>query len=268
MTDHGTGPVLRRLEDGILTITLNRPESLNAINGELTRQLADAIATAAADTAVKVVVLTGAGAAFCAGGDMRSLDAPRKPAVAGRPDGAPLARIAGDLAGRLHRMAKPTIAMIRGPVAGGGLALALACDMRVASERSKYTFAYTKIGLAGDFGAAYFTYKVLGHVRAREFCLLCPRLDALEALQIGLVNRVVADTALEAETYALARTLALGPPLAYAAVKENLDAAADLAMDEAFAREAQSFMDLRETRDHKRSVRAFIEKQAPHYTGE
>jgi 2-(1,2-epoxy-1,2-dihydrophenyl)acetyl-CoA isomerase len=253
-------PLLETLNDRVLTLTLNRPERKNALNPEMNNALLAILKRAEQDPAVGAVLLTGAGTTFCVGGDVGSMNG------GGTVDAAellPKLQVGSEICLMLHRMAKPTIAMVRGAAAGGGLALAAACDLRICSDSAKFTYAYTKIGLAGDFAASFLMEKLLGTTRAREFCFFSPVVEAQEALRIGLVSRVVPDAELEAQAYALARQLANGPGFALAQVKANLNAAAELAPEAAVAREEKSFVECRQHPDHREAARAFIEKRAP-----
>ena len=258
-------PVLCQLQARVFIITLNRPQRMNAITGEISELLVASINEAAANPDVGAVVLTGAGGSFCAGGDMSAISESAAETSAAS-DCAKV--IAAALPVRLLiDLPKPTIAMVRGAAAGGGLALAAACDLRIASNNALFTFAYTNIGLGGDFGVSYLLARLLGSARAHEFCMLCPRIDAAESLRIGLVNRVVADDQLEAVTYAIASQLAAGPPLALECIKRNLRAAVELPFNEALTIEAENFVRCRSTHDHKEAVKAFIEKRLPEFTG-
>jgi len=258
--------ILQARADGILTLTLNQPERLNPVDFTILGQLADLLDQAAEDSQVRVVVLTGAGKAFCAGGDMQALggnfNAPKGFAAQ-----VALARAACAAAERLHGIPKPTIAMVRGAAAGGGLGLAAACDIRIASETAKFTYAYTKIGLAGDIGTSFFVRRLLGPAHAAAFCLASPMINAARALEIGLVNQVVADAELETVTYELARSLAAGPPLAMAGVKANLAAAESGPMAAALDAEAERFIRATGTADHREAAKAFLEKRKPVFTG-
>ncbi len=252
--------VTETLEGRVLTVTLNRPQRRNTITTELIEVLQAILGRAASDPEVRVLVLTGAGATFCAGGDVGGMDGGNA-ATPARPVEMRDLLAGANTSLLLHRMPKPTIAMIRGAAAGGGLALAAACDLRLSADTARFTFAYTRLGLAGDFAATYLLEKLLGTTRAREFCLLCPVVGAEEALKIGLVTRVFAEADLESETYGLARQLASFPPHALGRIKANLDAAAELSPDEAVEREAETFLECLRTPDHREAVQAFLEKR-------
>jgi 2-(1,2-epoxy-1,2-dihydrophenyl)acetyl-CoA isomerase len=261
------GRILPAQNGAILTLTLNQPERLNPVDFDILVQLAEMLDSAANNPEIRVVILTGAGKAFCAGGDMQVMDGreagPRKT----REELTQLARRASNATALLHSMPKPTIASIRGAAAGGGLGLACACDIRIASETAKFTFAYPKIGLGGDVGSSYFVNRLLGPAKALEFCLRSPLVRAPEALALGLVNHVVPDAELEARTGEIAEELAAAAPLGLAAVKQNLRAAEAGPMEAAFDVEAQNVIAGFRTADHKEAARAFLEKRKPSFSG-
>jgi 2-(1,2-epoxy-1,2-dihydrophenyl)acetyl-CoA isomerase len=259
--------LLERVEDGVLTLTMNRPNRLNALSPELCDRLLQALHRAAEDRALGAVVLSGAGRAFCAGGDVKAMAETQADAASYEERVADLRRRM-ETARLLHEMPKPTIAMVRGPAAGAGLSLALACDLRVAGTEARFTTAFAKVGLSGDFGGHYFLTRVVGTAKARELYLLAPTLDAREALALGLVHRVVADAALEGETMAVARALAQGPRVALGYMKQNLNlaegaAALSLVMDAEAMRHARCTT----TEDHREAAAAFVEKRAPAFKG-
>src|SRR5215211_6118033 len=211
----GTKDLLGHVEDGVAVVTLNRPERRNALSRALLDALADVLREVEADDEVGCVVLTGAGGAFCAGGD----DLPFGALVERQ------RRNHHETAGRLHRMPKPTIAALPGPAAGAGLSLALACDLRYAADGALLTTAFARVGLAGDYGGSWFLTQLVGPARARELYFFSDRLSAAEAKTLGLVNDVFAADALHAEVLLRARRLAEGPRLALRAMKDNLNRA-------------------------------------------
>lgn len=249
--------VLQALTERVLTVTINRAAERNTISRDVTDALHRIITAAANDPNVGAVILTGAGATFCAGGDIRSLSSADP-----KPDEALLGR-ASEVVLALHRMPKPTIAMVRGAAAGGGLALAVGCDFRIVGPTAKFTYAYTKIALTGDYAANYMVEKLLGTAKAREFCLLCPIVGAEEAVRIGLATRLVADEELEQVTYAMARDLANGPTSALGRIKQNLNAVAEMSLEEAVQLETENFAASRKSSDHREAARAFLEKRKP-----
>ena len=264
--DTGTDELLARVHDGIAVLTLNRPERRNALSRVLLDALARTLGEVEADDEVACVVLTGAGGAFCAGGDVKDM------AAAG--DDLPFDALVQrqrrnhhETAGRLHRMPKPTIAALPGPAAGAGLALALACDLRYAADTAFLTTAFARVGFAGDYGGTWFLTQLVGPAKARELYLFSERLDAQEALRLGLVNEVFAADALEDEVRARAGRLAAGPRLAHRYMKENLNRALTGTLEEALDLEATHHLHTGTTEDHREAARAFVEKREPRFAG-
>jgi 2-(1,2-epoxy-1,2-dihydrophenyl)acetyl-CoA isomerase len=259
-----TQELLEHRDNGVLTLTLNRPERLNALTVEMTEALLAALRVAAVDTKVRAVVLTGAGRAFCAGGDVKAMaedDAARYTLE----ERSQLLREHMECSRLLHEMPKPTIAIARGAVAGAGLSLALACDIVIAGDTLKLTSAFAKVGLSGDFGSTYFLTKLLGP-RAREFALLSPVLKADEALRMGLVSRVLPDAELDAQGHAVARGLADGPTITLGHIKANLNFAEQGAtLAQALDHEAIRHIRCGMTEDHQEAARAFVEKRKPQF---
>ncbi len=258
--------LLETLEDGVLTLTMNRPDRLNALNAEMLQGLLDAVTRAAADPAVGVVVLAGAGRGFCAGGDVKAM-AERGGRSENFDERARDLRRRMEVARLLHEIPKPTIAMLRGPVAGAGLSLALACDLRIASETLRLTTAFAKVALSGDFGGSWFLTRLVGPAKARELYFTSPVLGAAEALALGLVSRAVADAALEAETRALALSLARGPRVTLGYIKQNMNLAEQAGLAELMDAEALRHTRCAETEDHREAAAAFVEKRAPVFKG-
>jgi 2-(1,2-epoxy-1,2-dihydrophenyl)acetyl-CoA isomerase len=264
-----SAPVLRNLDLGVLTLTLNRPDCLNALNAPLVIELRAALEAAARDAEVGAIVLRGAGRGFSAGGDLREGATPRwqGDAALAHEEWRDSLRGAMEASRLLHQIQKPTIAMIRGPAAGAGLALACACDLRIASTTALFTTAFVKVGFSGDFGVTYFLTRLVGTAKARELMFLSDRIDATEALRIGLVNRVVADESLEAQTAALARQIANGPRIANRYIKQNLNAAEEGRLEQVFDMEATNLTRTRMTQDHGEAAQAFLEKRSPQFKG-
>jgi 2-(1,2-epoxy-1,2-dihydrophenyl)acetyl-CoA isomerase len=258
--------VLEQLEDGLLTVVLNRPDRRNALNSELCGQLVEALQRAAHAREVRAVLLTGAGGTFCVGGDVKAM------AEAQAPDRSVHDAVHGlrtrmEASRLLHEMPKPTIAAIAGAAAGAGLALALACDLRVAGESAKITTAFAKVGLSGDFGGTYFLTQLLGSARARELYLTSPVLTGRQALELGLVTRVVADDQVDAAARELARELASGPTVTFGHVKANLNLAEHAGLAECLDNEAWRHISCMTTADHREAATAFVEKRPPRFQG-
>ncbi len=262
---------------GIAWITLNRPESLNAMGGELMPLLAQHLSHCVADDAVRCVVLTGAGRAFCAGGDVKAMATRGGGNGAGekRSNAAELARGVDELrlsqrrtSYVLHTMPKPTIAMVNGHAVGAGLSLALACDLRVASENAKLGTVFRNVGFSGDFGGSWYLPRLVGMEKARQLYFTGEVIPAEEALRIGMVSRVTPHDKLEEETMALASHLASGPALAYARMKENLNRSATVDLLTLLDQEALNMRLSGATQDHREAARAFVEKRQPTFTGQ
>jgi 2-(1,2-epoxy-1,2-dihydrophenyl)acetyl-CoA isomerase len=251
--------------DGVATLTLNRPDRLNALSTEIMEGLLEALPRLAADASVGAVVLTGAGRAFCSGGDVKSM------AEGGSSRGTEEAvtRLRGrmEVSRRLHEMPKPTIAMVNGPAAGAGLSLALACDLRIAATSARFVTAFARVGFSGDFGGSYFLSKLIGTGRARELYFTSEAVDAQQAFALGIANRVVPDAELSAATMSLARTLARGPRIALALMKQNFNAAEDGSLADLLDLEARHQIATGRTEDHREAARAFVEKRAPVFHG-
>ena len=210
-------------------------------------------------------MLTGAGRAFCSGGDVKSM------AEGGNARSTEEAtkRLRGrmEVSRLLHEMPKPTIAMVNGPAAGAGLSLALACDLRIASTSARFVTAFARVGFSGDFGGSYFLSKLIGTGKARELYFTSEPLDAQQALSLGIANRIVADAELDETTMHLARSLARGPRIALALMKQNFNAAENGTLAELLDLEAQRQIATGRTRDHQEAARAFVAKRAPLFQG-
>ena len=258
--------LIETVEDGVLTLTMNRPDRLNALNSEMLQGLVDALVRAAADSAIGAIVLTGAGRGFCAGGDVKAM-AERNQQSLSYDERVQDLRRRMEAARLLHEIAKPTIAMLRGPVAGAGLSLALACDIRIASDTLRLTTAFAKVALSGDFGGSWFLTQLVGAAKARELYFLSPVLGAAEARELGLVSRVVADSELEQETRALALSLAKGPRVSLGYIKQNMNLAERGGLAEVMDAEALRHTRCTQTEDHREAAAAFVEKRTPVFRG-
>jgi len=257
--------LLETVKDGVLTLTMNRPDRLNALNPEMLTRLHDALMRAAADREVAVIVLAGAGRAFCAGGDVKAMaEGGRSETYDERAQGL---RQRMEAARLLHDIPKPTVAMLRGAAAGAGLSLALACDLRVASDTARLTTAFAKVALSGDFGGSYFLTQLVGPAKARELYFTSPILSAAEAQGLGLVTRIVADAELEDATQALALSLARGPRVTLGYMKQNLNLAERAGLAEVMDAEALRHTRCGQTEDHREAAVAFVEKRAPVFKG-
>jgi enoyl-CoA hydratase/carnithine racemase len=257
--------LLIKEESGILTITLNRPDKLNAFIGHMRRDLAEALEAAGSDRGVRVVVITGAGRAFCAGGDVNFMAE-----LMERHDSEEFARILGS--GRrvitsIRQMTKPVIAAVNGVASGAGCNLALACDLRIASTNATFSQSFLKVGLHPDWGGTYFLPRLLTPNKVCELFFLGEAIDASEAARLSLVNQVVAPEDLEAATQQLAERLRAAPPIALAAAKQAVYASQAADLDEMLRYETEAQLRCFESEDGREGVRAFIEKREPTFTG-
>jgi len=266
--------VLYAVDGGVGTLTLNRPERLNAFDGAMALDVLAALDEAAADPAVRSVIFTGAGRGFCAGGDLGALAAGAE-ARAGSGSHRlprPAAQVAAIRAMErttelLREMPKVTIAAVNGPCAGAGLSWACAADLRIAATSAVFTTAFLRAGQTGDYGASWLLPRLLGVARARELLLLSDRIDAREAERIGLVTRVLADEDLMEGARTLARSVGRFAPLAVAAMKANLGEGESGSLSEALDREARRMVEGSYTRDSREAVAAFREGRSPVFEG-
>lgn len=258
----------------VATIVLNRPESMNAMTAELLNDLAATGKQLAEDDSVRCVVLTGAGRAFCAGGDVKGFAAAASRGP--RPEGAgggtlvsrsDVLRQQEEISRLLYEMPKPTIASINGAAAGAGMSIALACDLRVASDQARIVTAFARVGFSGDFGGTWFLQRLVGPAKAKELYFLAEPVDAQRALELGLVTKVVPHESLAEETRALAQRLANGPTVAYARMKDNFAFGATNTLADTLTREAQNMTFCGGTADHREAALAFVEKREPQFAG-
>ena len=268
--DTGTDELLCVIRDRVAIITLNRPEARNAFSDTLTPALRMMIKTCGENPEVGALLLTGAGPAFCAGGNVKGMGAHRdkkKLEMSYEDKVADLQERQRLLTGALVSVRKPTIAALPGPAVGAGLALALACDIRVAAQSAFVATGYVRVGLSGDYGIAWLLTRLVGTSRARELMFTGDKVNAARCETLGIVNRVVPDEKLQAEAFALAKSMAEGPTLALRYIKDNLDEALQFDFATARDHEAERLTRLTTTADHKEAVQAFIEKRKPVFRG-
>lgn len=256
--------VLYAVNDGVATITFNRPQVMNALDADMLRGFCAAATRVAADAAARVVILRGAGPAFIAGGDVAMFHHNR----------AAMATLVPELAGELHRgilalrrAPQPVIAAVHGVVAGAGMSIMLACDLVIAAGDTQFSLAYSRIGASPDGGATWFLPRLTGYQKAMEMILLADAMDAASLQQIGIVNRVVAAGQLDAETDKLARRLAQGPARAYAEAKALVNRATDAGLAAQLDAEALAFARCAATGDFAEGVAAFVAKRKPQFRG-
>ncbi|HTY78937.1 MAG TPA: enoyl-CoA hydratase-related protein [Candidatus Bathyarchaeia archaeon] len=258
--------LLYEVKDGIATLTLNRPDRLNALGGTLRDDLYDAVTRSAADPEVRVMVVTGAGKGFCSGGDVKAMGE----AKAGQRERPLIEKIAPGRDRTLLAMREapqPIIAAVNGAAAGAGMNLALGCDIRIASTAARFTQAFVKRGLHPDWGGTYFLPRVVGTAKACEMIFTGDVIDAAEALRLGIVSKVVAPEELMPAAYELARRIAAGPPVAIRLAKRSIYDNADLDLRAALQNETMAQNICFETEDATEGIRAFGEKRAPVFKG-
>ena len=268
--DTGTDELLCVIRDRVAIITLNRPEVRNAMSDTLTPALRSMIKACGENPEVGALLLTGAGKAFCAGGNVKGMGAHRdrkKLEMSYDEKVSDLRERQRLLTGALASVRKPTIAALPGPAVGAGLALAMACDIRIAAQSAFVSTGYLRVALSGDYGIAWLLTRLVGTSRARELMFTAEKVDAARCEAIGLVNRVVPDDKLQDEAFALAKSIAEGPTLAIRFMKDNLDEAVLFDFETARDHEAERMIRLQTTADHKEAVQAFIDKRKAVFRG-
>lgn len=260
------GPVLLEAKhEGIATLVMNRPDRLNALNNELAIAVNDALGRFAEDDTIRVVVITGAGRAFCAGGDLAAL-------AKGHQSGAtqdlePLLRAGMQMVLKMRTMAQPVIAAVNGAAAGAGMNIALAADIRIAAEEATFGQNFSKVGLFPDYGGTYFLPQLVGPAKAAELFYTGDMIDAKTALALGLVNQVVPATQLEAKVKTLAQKIAQGPSLPIRAAKKALFASEEKELSKALDNEVREQIRCYLSDDCNEGIRAFFEKRLPKFQG-
>ncbi|MDD9964497.1 MAG: enoyl-CoA hydratase-related protein [Gammaproteobacteria bacterium] len=264
--------LLESLEDGVLTLTINRPHAHNTLSESLSASLSDALVRAEDNATVRCIVLTGAGGVFCAGGDVGDQTSGNIGGGETDPEAAQAAMVKTiregmEMSRLLHEVPKPTLAVISGAAAGAGLALALACDLRFCLDTAKLTTAFVKLGLSGDSGGTYFLPQLVGTAKARELYFMADVISGQEAYEMGLVSKVASAETFEEESRAYAKHLASLPTIALGYIKMNLNAAEHLTLSEAFDLEAENIVRTMNTEDHKQAAAAFFKKERPVFKG-
>ena len=269
--DTGTDDLQAHRDGRIAVLTFNRPEARNALSSAMYDGFDRVLPVVAADPDIGCVMVTGAGGAFCAGGDVKAMAARRVPGSSG---GQTVEDRVDDLRRRqesvslaLHELPKPVVGALPGPAAGAGMSIALACDVRIMADSAFFTTAFANVGFSGDFGGSWFLSQLVGTALARELYFTARRVGAEEALSLGLTNRVVPAESFEAEALAFANELAAGPPIAHRLMKENLNRALHHELKECLAAEAVAMTRAGQTEDHKEAARAFVEKRRPEFKG-
>lgn len=257
--------LLESASGGIVTLTLNRPEKLNALNNDLAMALIDALSRLEHDPGVHVVLLTGAGRAFCAGGDLGAI-------AKGRQSGAtttlePLLRAGMQAVIKIRTMPQPVIAVVQGAAAGAGMNIALAADVRIVSEEATFGQSFTRVGLFPDYGGTYFLPQLVGPAKAAELFYTGEMIDAATALRLGVVNHVVPAAQLEAAARAMAEKIAQGPPVSVRAIKSAIFGAQKQELSHALEQEVRHQVRCFLTEDCREGIQAFMEKRKPKFQG-
>jgi 2-(1,2-epoxy-1,2-dihydrophenyl)acetyl-CoA isomerase len=271
--DTGTEDLRAEIDGGVAVITMNRPDRRNAFSHAMVAALGAVLAQVETDEAVGCVVLTGAGGAFCAGGDVKSMaatpSADRGDGVGRSPDALIHRQRLNQRAtsGRLWSMPKPTIAAIGGPAAGAGLSLALACDLRYAVPGAVLTTAFAKVAFAGDYGGTWFLTRLVGSSKAKELYYFSERLSAEDAQRLGIVNAIFPPEDFEREVMDRAHRLAQGPSIAYRYMKENLNRAVSGELGDCMDLEVTHHVHTGLTQDHREAAQAFMDKREPRFHG-
>lgn len=273
--------IFEKRPDGVAVLTMNRPESLNAMGGDLMLLLAQHLDECARDRSIRCVALTGAGRGFCAGGDVKGMQSRNTGNEEGQHGSrstnliTEIEELARQLRAshdatvlKLHTIGKPTVALVNGVAVGAGLGLALGCDVRIVSDKARFGTAFKNVGLSGDYGSSYFLPRLIGMGRAREMYLTAEMIDAERAYELGIANRVVPHDALIEEGLAFCAKLASGPTATYARMKSNLNLAETATLQEVLNQEALNMRISGFSPDSREAVAAFVEKRTPQFIGE
>ncbi len=273
--DTGTDHLLARVDGNVGVITFNRPDRRNALSSEVYGGFGVALPAMELDPEVRVVMLTGAGGAFCAGGDVKGMNeshrtgVPRPGRAASHEDSvAQLRTFQRSVSLALHQYPKPVVAALPGAAAGAGLSIALAADIRLAAERAVLVTAFAGVGASGDFGGSWFLTQLVGTAKAKELYFTSPRLTAAEAHDLGMVNQVLPDDEFDTAALAWCQSLADRAPIATRLMKENLNRAITCDLATALDAEAANMVRAMSTADHREAAAAFVEKRSPVFRGE
>ena len=263
----GTNELFCYLNDAVATISFNRPEKRNALGDTLTPALREALLCLEDDERVRVIVITGVGTSFCAGGDVKSMNNQKTDCRSIEEKIRDLQNRQNTLALRLFELSKPTIAALPGAAAGAGMSIALACDLRIGSSNSFFAPGYARIGLSGDYGISYLLTNIVGPAKAKELMFTGRYVRSDEALSLGLLNEIVPDDALKIRTDELAKQISDGPPKAIQYMKENINRSIHEKFKICLDYEADRLVRVAQTEDHNEGIRAFLEKRSPLFQG-
>jgi len=271
----GTEDLLGRIEDRVAVLTFNRPDRRNALSEEMYAGFGKALPEIAANDDIRVLMITGAGGAFCAGGDVKRMNdnnqSTAPAAMSADERVADLRRRQQSVSLALHELPVPVVAAIPGACAGAGMSIALAADLRIASPKALMVTAFANVGASGDFGGSWFLTHLVGAAKAKELYFRSPRLSAQEALDLGIVNAIVDDedpVSFEAAALAWCNDIASAAPKAMSRMKENVNRAATVDLSAALDAEAENMVYTMSTADHREAAAAFVEKRTPVFTGE
>lgn len=269
--DTGTTDLLAHVDGNVGVITFNRPDRRNALSEDMYTAFGRALPALAADDEVRVVMITGNGNAFCAGGDVKGMNENNQSGGGTRPSIQAstdrLRNFQKMVAVPIHRFPKPVVAAIPGPAAGAGMSIALAADIRLAAERAIVVPAFVNVGGSGDFGGSWFLTQLVGTAKAKELYFTSPRLSSAEALDLGIVNQVLPDEGFDAAAMDWCRSLAMRAPIATRYMKENLNRAITCDLETALEHEAANMVLSMSTADHREAAAAFVEKRTPVFHG-
>lgn len=268
--DTGTNELLCTVADGVATVTLNRPHKRNALSDQLTPALRAILPVLEADEDVRCIVITGAGSAFCAGGDVSQMGAGKLVGAKTRSledKVRELQHKQRTLTLRLHDLKTPTIAALPGAAAGTGLSIALACDLRIATESAFVTTGFGNIGLSGDYGGSWLLTRLVGPAIAKDLYFTGRRVSASEAHALGIINKVAPDEAFADDVRETAARIAAGPPIALQYMKDHINRALSIDLATCLDMEAEHLLRCAQTDDHREAVSAFMEKRAPLFNG-
>jgi 2-(1,2-epoxy-1,2-dihydrophenyl)acetyl-CoA isomerase len=269
--DTGTDDLVAHVRGPVGVVAFNRPERRNALSAAMYDGFQTALPALAEDPDVRVILLTGRGGAFCAGGDVKGMNEGHRrtdaPTPAVEDSIADLRRRQEWVSAAIHEHPKPVVAALPGPAAGAGLSIALAADLRIAAERAVLVTAFANVGASGDFGGSWFLTKLVGPAKARELYFLSERLTATEALELGIVNRVLPDEGFDEAAIEFAERIAGQAPIALRHMKENLNRALTADLRTALAGEAAAMVRTMSTADHREAAAAFVEKRSPRFSG-
>ena len=270
--DTGTNDLLARIDGNVAIISFNRPDSRNSLSDAMYDGFGRILPEIAANPDVRVVMITGEGGAFCAGGDVKGFAASHKASGSSRPTGAEAAThrlrtIQRQVSLAIRRLPQPVVASFPGAAAGAGLSIGLSADLRIAAERAIIVTAFANIGASGDFGTSWFLPRIIGEAKAKELMFMSPRLSARDALAMNIVNAVLPDENYEQAALQWCRELANRAPIALQYIKQNINRAMDVSLETALDNEAVAMVRTMATADHREASAAFVEKRSANFTG-